>query len=197
MTTGPCVKEQLWRNLGNWCSLADSLVRCGQHSFSEIVTITIGSFSTWAKICKVFTPLLTITSCGTWKSHVSSLSLCFFFGQVMKSDSMAFWNPSNCRILCLWDCRRFWEIECRVSGHWACERPRLLCGEWEGSWCTAVTVHSSHWNHVQFLEIFFQHSSIAISGSSQPFKIKVCHGTRLIYLSDLDRTKPETQTTKG
>lgn len=186
--------------LGTALCLADLLVPCGQHSFSEIVTITVGSFSSRAKVCEVFTPLLTITSCGTWKSHISSLSLSFFIGKVMMLDSMTFWNPSNCRILCLWDCTRFWETECRVFGHWACEgqeRPRLLCGEWEGSWGTAITVHGSHWNHFHFLEIFFQHSSKTISGSSQLFKIKVSHGTRLIYLSDLDGTKLKTQKTKG
>ena len=58
-------------------------------------------------------------------------------------------------------------------------------------------VHVSHWNHFHFLEIFFQHSSKTISGSSQLFKIKVSHDTRLIYLSDLDGTKLKTQKTKG
>ena len=186
--------------LGTALCLADEPVHCGQHSFSEIATIIIGSFPSRVNVCKVFTLLLTTTGCGTCKSQASSLSLSFFIGTVMMLDSMTFWNPSNCRILCLRDCTRFWETECAVFGHWACEgqeRPRLVCGEWEGSWGTAITAHGSHWNHLHFLEIVFQHSGITISGSSHLFKIKVSHATRLIYLSDFDGSKLETQKPKG
>lgn len=168
MTIGPACQGATVDILGTALCLADAPVHCGQHSFSEIVTIIIGSFFSY-KCLQVFTSLPT-TGCGTCKSHASSLSLSFFIGTVMMLDSMTLWTHPIVEFSACGTVQGSGRLNVQYLDTGLRRPGKAQAGVGMGG-------ELGHCNHSSrqplesppLLRFFFQHSGITISGLSHLF----------------------------